>query len=938
MFTGQTFGRYEIRSKLGAGGMGEVYAARDTQLGREVALKILSAEFSADEIRKSRFHREARAASALNHPNIMTIYEIGENEHGTFMVTELIDGKTLREVIKSRSLSILQALKIAEQIASALSAAHHAHIVHRDIKPENVMIRHDGYVKVLDFGLAKSIPQGLSDPLEENSVTKTTPGIIIGSVRYMSPEQARGQAVDERTDIWSLGVVLYEMLAGRAPFDGETTSDTLGAVIFKEPEEILRLTPNPPPEVKSIIARSLEKDRDRRYQKVADFALDIKNLIYKIEHEISLESRGPIMAPNPDINENPTLIHQTVSANHPTHVSTAPTTVSTELQSGESGRRRRRPLVPIAVAASVILAILIGGLLLYRWSGKGKTSMASNFERTKISRLNSDGKVRVPAISPDGKYLAYASGETGNRSLVVRQLATDSEVTVVPPTALNFATIAFSPSGDYVFYTQTSSNYGLNTLYQVPTLGGTQKKLIEDVDSAPTFSPDGKRMAFIRHSSKEAEDIVFTANADGSNIARLISRKQTEFDFFSTPAWSPSGDEILIGAGKSQGGVASGSVILEVSATDGKFKIFSPKKWVVIDSLVWLKDASGLLLIAKESSTTPLQIWRIAYPSGVEQAVTNDLNNYIGLGVSADGKTLITVKSDSVSSLWNFTPQAREAVQLTSESPNLEGAAGITQAPDGKLLYTMSEGNEINIWMLDADGKNPRRLTSEKRLNQNPLVTPDGRYVVFNSTRSGTWRIWRMDIDGNNPIQLTEESAEGFDSNLFITPDGKSVLFNRNYIGDEHPSELMSVTIEGGPAAPMLSDPKHSNFLQRVSPDGEHLAFVSFDIATFEKKLIIAAFHNNSVGEVEKSLPYSLISAFSWSPDGKSFTYLSGEGIPNLWRLSLDGAKPQPITDFKSGRIFNFTWSRDGKSLFIVRGIVNNDLVLIQDAGSTPAS
>jgi Tol biopolymer transport system component len=606
---------------------------------------------------------------------------------------------------KNKSLSIIQILKITEQIASALVAAHEAHIVHRDIKPEKIMIRRDGYVKVLDFGLAKPIVQAATDGRTERAI-ETTPGMIIGSVRYMSPEQARGLKVDERTDIWSLGVVLYEMLTGEAPFDKATSSETLGAVIYQDPERLLDHLPNAPGDVQSIIDKSLEKEVDKRYQRVVDFALDVKNLRYNLEHESSLERRKLMLSRKTDISENPTIVHQTVSANHSTNVSGIPSTAMPEM---ETGRRRLQRTVLIGVGVVVLLAV---GLGIYRWYGKGKNPKVANFERIKVSRLNSDGKVRLPAISPDGKYIAYASGEAGNRSLVV-QLATDSEVTVVPPTALDFATVSFAPSGDYVLYTQTRRDYGVNTLYQVPTLGGPPKKLIEDVDSAPTFAPNGKRLAFIRHVSQNGEDVVFTANADGSNVERLISRRQTEFDAFGTPAWSPNGAEILISAGKGQGGVVAGVVLLEVAVADGKFKIFNPRKWNSINHLVWLKDASGFLIVASESDSSPSQVWRLAYPSGTAQAVTNDLNNYSGLGVSSDGSTLITLKNDSVSSLWTFTPSTKDAVQVTPDSPNLEGRSGIKQTPDGKLIYTRNDGKEINLWMSDVDGKNSRRLTAE---------------------------------------------------------------------------------------------------------------------------------------------------------------------------------------------------------------------------------
>lgn len=480
--------------------MGEVYLAYDNELDRTAAVKILPAEFSDDENRKSRFRQEARAVSALNHPNIITIYEIADNEHGCYIVTELIDGSTLRETMRDKSLTLLNKLKLVEQAANALVAAHGAHIVHRDIKPDNIMVRRDGIVKILDFGLAKPTAQSEG---QNQDLVNTIPGMVMGSARYMSPEQARGHAVDERTDIWSLGVVLYEMIAGTAPFDGGTTSDTIGAVIFKEPVPLPNIVADIPAELNRIVRKSLQKDREARYQNVKDFTLDLKDLIYDLEHEISIERMRPVIT-DPAFSENQTMIHQTNSANHPTAIYSSEIDRSiqpTQLASAAHPVVKKRSsgkLIFAAIGGLVILSVLGYGLL--TWLRPGiKTA---SFERTQVSRIDSDGKVAIPAISPDGKYIAFASGEPGNRSLVVRQLATNSVLTVVSPTNLEFRSIAFSPSGNHLYYTQMRSDFSINTLYQVPTLGGTSKKLIEDVDSRVTFSPDGKQFAFVRHVSK----------------------------------------------------------------------------------------------------------------------------------------------------------------------------------------------------------------------------------------------------------------------------------------------------------------------------------------------------------------------------------------------------------------------------------------------------
>lgn len=921
--------------------MGEVYTAHDPELNRSVALKVLSSEFSDDKTRKSRFRQEARAASALNHPNIITIYEIGENEFGSFLVTELIDGKTLREIIKSEPLSVVRTLKIIEQTANALVAAHNAHIAHRDIKPENIMVRHDGIAKVLDFGLAKPNPQKANEEAgDDDETVKTIPGVVMGSARYMSPEQARGVSTDERTDIWSLGVVLYEMLTGRAPFDGTSTGDTIAAVIYKEPEPLLNIVHNAPAELQRIVRKSLQKDREARYQSIKDFALDVKDLLYELEHDSSAE-RIHTTSAEFDRSENPTIIHQTSSSNNPTKVngiSTGNITYSA-VQSGAIEQPKSRPRWAIPAVIGLIVLLTVLGFAGYRWLNTKTNLIDTAFEKPQVSRLNSDGKVFLPAISPDGKYIAYASGESGNRSLVVRQLSTDSTVTIVPPTNLDFRTINFSPQGDYIYYCQTRSDYAVNTLYQIPTLGGTPKKLIEDVDSSVTFSPDGKQFAFMRHTSNTNEDIFFIVDTNTLNTQQLISTKETDYDFFTgRPDWSPDGKRILLSTGKRRGGFITEMKVAEISVAEKKLRIFPTREFVSVGSFCWFKDGSGFLFAGRETQNSPAQIWTSTYPGGEFHPVTNDSNDYTELGLSSDGNTIITLKGESVSSLWRFSPATKESVQLIPESRNFEASNGMAQSVDGKLIYTRSEGKKTDFWQAEADGKNQRPLTADNGYIFNPVLTPDGRYIVFNSQNGKTSKIWRMNIDGKNPIALTEQNPDTAEFNPQILPDGKTVIFQRNDPNADR-SSLMKVSVDGGEAVSFYSDQKLGISQPRISPDGKRIAFGAYHVDTFAKKMIIASLNGNSMGAVEKDLDFSLINQFYWSADSKSLTISSNqEGVANLFRLPLDGSPRQPITDFKSGRIFNFSMSNDNKSLFIVRGIVNNDLILIRNSNANAKS
>lgn len=929
MLTGQKLGKYEIRSKLGEGGMGEVYAAYDTELGRSVAIKLLPKEFTTDADRCSRFRQEALVVSALNHPNIITIYEIGETEQGSFLATEFVDGRTLREVLKHDSMTLVRILRIIEQVANALVAAHAADIVHRDIKPENVMVRRDAIVKVLDFGLAK--PNEEISLSTSSSNNKTVPGTVMGSARYMSPEQARGHDVDARTDIWSVGVVLYEMLTGRAPFDGEAAADTLAAVIYKEPEPLAAILPNAPPELQRILRKALQKDREERYQSVKDLALDVKDLLHDLEHANSGDRAAHITS-SPNFNENPTIIHRTVSGNHATDRTAAVTSYVAPAQV-KQGRRKFRFAVPLLA----LLFVAVGGFAVYNLNGSDHVLAENAFAKPQISRVNTDGKVMLPAISPDGKYLAYVSGDVGNQSLVVRQISNDSMITVVPATNLNFSAVTFSPNGDWIYYCQTRSDFSVNTLYQVPTLGGQSKKLIEDVDSAVTFSPDGKRFAFMRHTTTGSEDIVFNVNAATLEMEEIIRSRQAGFDFFSARlAWSPDGRKILTGAGHREGGFVSGMTVGEIDVAEKRFVPLDPTKFYSVGNFTWFADGSGFLCAGRESQNGPVQVWRSSYPRVEFQQVTNDFNDYAEVGLSSDGKTIVTLKGETNSSLWRYSAAARNSTQITPDGRTVYGLNGLTQAPNGTVYFTNKEGKEFQLWKTDAEGKNATGVLEVPGSSVVPAVSPDGNFLVFARQIEKTSRIWRSNADGTNAVQLSEANSPFFEFNPQVTPDGKVIIFQRQ-LTDEDRSVLMKMPLQGGPAEVLYEDPGWSVFNPRISPDGKRIAFATFDMKTFEKRLQVASLSEQGVVKVELDMEYNLVNQFMWSPNGKDLTVLTTrDGTPNVYRQPLDGSPATPITNFKSGRIYNFTWSVDGKELLLARGNTVNDLLLIRDSGNTP--
>lgn len=926
MFAGTQFGRYEIRSKIGEGGMGEVYSAHDIELDRDVAIKLLPNEFVADDDRRGRFKQEARVVSALNHPNILTIYEIGENEHGSFLATEFVEGKTLRLIMKSESLTLPRILKIVEQTANALVAAHAAHIVHRDIKPENIMVRSDAIVKVLDFGLAKPVIE--LGNVDGNSSNKTMPGTVMGSARYMSPEQARGHEVDERTDIWSVGVVLYELLTGMPPFDGSSTADTIAAVVYKEPMPLTHILPNAPFELQRILRKALQKDREERYQSIKDLALDIKDLLYALDHANSGDRAVHVLS-DPSFSENPTMIHSTVSGNRLTSLNTA---FASQLSHSMNEKPVRRNWLALLGTLAVVALIAAGGFWFYNWYAQEPALAAAAFESPQVSRVNTDGRVVQPAISPDAKYIAYVSGEVGNRSLVVRQVATDSTLTVVQPTNLNLQFVSFSPEGNWVYYTETRSDFAVNTLYQVPTLGGTPKKLIEDVDGPVTFSPDGKKFAFSRHVGKANEDLIVFVDTASLEQTQFISSLETDYNFFTNRmAWSPDGTKLLTGAGTRKSGFVTNTDIIEIDIATKKVRKINDREFLFVNNFAWFSDGSGFVFTGRETQNGPTQVWRSTYPRPEFKQVTNDTNDYAELGISADGRNMITIKGDTTGAIWSFSPATGATAQMTTDSRGVEGMFGLAQQKDGRLLFSRSEAKEADLWTADKDGKNGKALFAKAGFSAQPMLTPDGRYIVFNLQKDKASRIWRMDVSGQNAVQLSEESPDIVDFSPQVTPDGRYVIFQRQ-IANEDRFMLMRVSIDGGPAELFFQADNSGVFGPKISPDGKRIAFGSYDMATFEKKINVATLDGNAFGKIERVFEYNLVNQFGWSPDSRSLTILTIRGgNQNVWRMPIDGSPAVPVTDFKSGRIFNFAWASDGKNLLLSRGNTNNDLIMIRD-------
>ncbi len=915
---GTRFHHYEILAPLGAGGMGEVYLAEDRTLSRKVALKLLPAEFTQDAARLGRFAQEARAASALNHPNLITIHEIGQQDGTHYLVTEFIEGATLRQRLKRERLSLPTTLDIAAQIASALTAAHTAGIIHRDIKPENVMIRPDGLVKVLDFGLAKLTEMRNADfglrNAEADTLIQTPqdnphsafpnpqltdPGTVMGTASYMSPEQARGSEQDARTDIFSLGIVLYEMIAGCAPFSGATVSDVISEILKTEPRALTNVAPDTPAELQRIISKALQKDRERRYQTSKDLLLDLQTLKQELELEVRLKGREAShegAQPLPPITTDEGQKNRTTSS---------ASIIFSELKLHKRG-------VALALAA---LFVIVGGAGFWLYKFINQKAPASG-QALKITRLTSTGKATRAAISPDGKYVVYAQDEGGQQSLWVTQVAASSKVQIVPPAEANYVGITFARDGNFIYYVRTDKENPNGALWHSPVLGGNARKLLVNVGSPITLSPDGKQLAFVRIG--EGESALIVTNADGSEEKKLAMRKSPDQFSPSGPAWSPDGKIIACGNWKRAGSVYRN--VVGVRVADGAEQPITSHRWeggLSATRIAWLADNNGVFATGIEQSGSLHQIWYLSFPGDDVRRVTNDLNGYSDISLTADSGTLAAVEAKRVVNLW-VAPngEASRARQITSGADREDGVRGLAWTPDSRVVYRSIVGGYANIWIIEADGAGNKQLTTNARQNQHGTVSPDGRYIVWSYSPTRSLDIWRMDVDGSNPKQLT---SSGGAMTPQVSPDGKWVVYTK--IGGV--TTLWKIPIDGGEPV-QLTD--KTSMYQVISPDGKLIACYYFDEVSGSFKIAVIPFDGGA--------PLNLFDlnqqTVQWTPDGRAIAFIrTTNGVSNLWAQPLAGGEPKQLTEFKDQRIFNFAWSRDGKQLALSRGVVNSDVVLL---------
>jgi len=797
---GSEISHYQIIKLLGTGGMGEVYLAEDAKLRRKVALKLLPPQFSADNERKKRFEKEARAVSALNHPNIITIYEIGEAVNISYMATEFIDGHTLRDLIADKPFAWQETVRIAVQIAGALDSAHLVGIIHRDIKPANIMIRGDGIVKVLDFGLAKLTA---TNNVDAETRENTAPHRVMGTISYMSPEQALGERIDARTDIFSFGVVVYEMLTGEVPFAGSSDAAIYNATINKDLPSICDLNPDVPTALDDIVKRALAKDREVRYQTFGELRSELKGLLRDSQTDSfddAFNSRV-VSSTDPD-RDRPWIVSKERSAS-------GAAARATGIQPGKGLVRR----VSAIAFAAVVLVGLGAGVWLYApalWrQGMPPVATAKIVPFTTFS-----GTVDQPAFSPDGNQIAFTwNGRDGkNLDIYIKLVGAGSPLRLTTNPGDDISP-AWSPDGRYLaFIRRTDSENGI---FIVPALGGTERKLgrTEPTVSRATLSwaPDGKSLAVSdRFLPQERFAIVMLSIEDGER-RRLTSPPESAAD--SIPAFSPDGQTVAFARGA---GLNSEDIYLS-SVRGGEPRRLT-EDWQHVHSLAWTPDGREIVFSSNRGGVYSL--WRVAASGGVPERVSSTGLNAYSPAISSKGDRLVYSVSLLDSDIWRVdTRTAGRPIPATKLISSSRQDHSPQYSPDGnKVGFVSDRSGSEELWTSESDGANPVQLTFFDGTSVGtPRWSPDSRQIIFDARPSGNADIYVISADGGKPRPLVSDPSH--DVMASWSRDGSWVYFCSNRSGDY---EIWKSPSAGGDAEQVT---QHGGFEAYESPNGELLYY-----------------------------------------------------------------------------------------------------------------
>jgi len=889
---------FRVVAPLGGGGMGEVYVATDESLDRNVALKILPPRLVRDEDRVRRFVTEAKSASSLNHPNIVTIYEIGKDrvrgsdagspddpttEPLHFISMELVAGETLGQKIHEEKADLRSLLGYIGQAAEGVAKAHASGIVHRDLKPGNIMVSRDGFAKVLDFGLAKLTEkppeQEVEDQAEAPTRAATTgAGVLVGTVGYMSPEQVQAKAVDHRSDIFSMGCILYEAATRRRPFVAPNHVEVMHQILRERPTPIEELNPEVPSEVRRIVRRCLAKNPDQRFQSMRDLAIELREVCDEYE-QLPISGAG--------------------------------------IASVSSGVLGAQPKAGRVARIGVVVAGLLGaaGLAfgLYSWIGRQSPtgSLDVRAQDLKLSVLTSRDDLSEATLSNDGRYLAFVSARDDKSTLNVRQVRTGTDVQIVEPQEYLIRGVSFSPDGDYLYYlNQDPDSPAYSALFQVASLGGTPRKILFDIDSAAGFSPDGSQLCFRRGMPHQQADTLIVAELSSRRERELVRVKSPE-RFLSAPAWSPDGRHVAVAMQNIEGGVRSWVLVIDVQSGRQQ-AVGKSSPFTSVNSVGWLPDG-GVVVAAFVAGTPAPQVYRLAFPDGPAMKLTNDLSGYGNL--SASGRSVAAVRRTGVSNVWvapvDGTGEARAITTATGATGSSKELAPL---PGGAVAFTVAEGDETHIWRSDENGSAPKQLETHGLYASTPRFG-DRSGIVYSEydEQERVNHIWRVDPDGGKLRQLTSGKGETL---LSLARDGSKLLFQKW----DDPAALWLLDLEGGGEPKLLAADSIDKEAQ-LSPDGRWVCYGTFTTVEdriYTRQVVIPAEGGPPVAQF--LLPPGTTKS-AWSADSTSLTYIDRNKGWNVMRQAIAGGEPTSLIRFTEGQTAEFAWSPDGRRLAIVRRI-----------------
>jgi eukaryotic-like serine/threonine-protein kinase len=899
-------GHYRITRRLGQGGMGVVYEAEDQKLGRLVAIKLLPEAICRDPVALERFWREARTASSLNHPGICTIHELNQSGDQPFIVMERLEGESLDRLYHRRSMPYPKLLDFGVQAADALDAAHKKGILHRDIKPGNIFLSPSGQVKILDFGLAKMVESETHSDNDGNAnVTEsydvlTRPGAVFGTTAYMSPEQARGEALDARSDIFSLGVVLYELATGHHPFRGSTTAVTVDHLLNHAPTAPISLNPDLPLEFEETLNKTLEKDRDLRLQSAAELRADLKRL----QRKSSAGSASPPIG---------------AAADGIAGGSVSPLTPSRVV--------RKSRALPIALLVLVLLAAAC-------FAAWRLWPRAVPFTSIAVSQITNTGTLEHVAISRNGKFLAEVKNDADQRTLWIRNIATNTDTQILGPVSSAYGGLSFSPDSDYLYFIRsTPDNSTVGSLFMMPVFGGTPRQLIHGIDRGPSLSPDGLHFVYMvwtpGHPDRYSE--IHIADKSGANDEVVY----TTLDEAEAPAWSPQPNKIAWIEFIDTGPTAGVIKILDI-ASKRTVSIAEPSG-ILYDrqyrssDLAWLPDGKHLLVLYSKSRgySDRQQIGIVTVPKGDFHELTNDVSIYSQLAISADGKTLATVLTEVDSSLAYYKG---------------DGGTMISSTPLRTNPTSLAWADEDHLWLNTRDlgiSKLDRVTGTLQPIETGDLdigaydasinTCPDG-HVLFIARPGvgGESRLFRMDGDGAAISQLT---TTGDAWRPFCTPDSQKVYFTIAPRENISKHSLWSVPLSGG--TPQLEYEFNDIVPLVLTPDTKVAGALVHANEAYSMQIWDLSTH-----QMVHQLPWDASSLWNgfpaFSPDGKAIVSpITFKGSYQLKYQPIDGSPSHPMTEPTHDAQTAFAWSPSGSKLAVLQLRSNSDVVLIKDLATS---